>query len=703
MVNNLSTFEEAASENLPKNRNKTPDIEAKEPRIPRWKEDILPLKQDALFWNAIWISAGKPLNTALHCIMKNTRNKYHLQIRKNKRMLDTIKRNNLLEACLNGNNGILRETKSMRKCTPSVPNVIDGKSDNIPDLFATKYEKLYNSVDDKKYMKDIKTELQNRIKQGDIEEVEKITSEVLKEASNKLVGNKKDPDVAIISDYLINAPNSVYEHLATLLRSYLTHGYISSILAISTIIPLIKDKLGNDSDSNNYRSIALSSVILKLFDWVLLLTYQKNFQLDKLQFSYQQNCSTTMCTWMVIETMDYFLRNGSDIYVCVMDMTKAFDNVRHSTLFRKLLKRDLPSIVVRFLVYLYEIQIAKVKWNEEYSKTFRIINGVKQGAVLSAVLYCVYVDDMFKRLRKNKSGCWINVEYYGAGGYADVTILLSPSLDGLQEMINVCDEFAKEHNLTFSINENLSKCKTKCISILQNERAIRNLSLGNHKLPWVQSFTHLGCKVERKMDGMKQDIREKRARFIQKNNEICQEFHFAHPTTKMNLNWIYNSHFTGSPLWDMFSKEAEMISSTWNVATRVMCGVNRTTHRYFIEPLAERQHIKWSLIRRFINFTNNLVKSPKTQLANLYLSVKDDCRSSTGRNIRCIENMFDGKMWDDITNHDLRTAQYHPVADENQWRIPMVKELLNVRYNQFELQGFERSEINELLEYVCTT
>ena len=50
--------------------------------IPRWKEDISPLKNDAFFWNAVWISAGKPQNTALHAIMKHTRKKYHLQIKK---------------------------------------------------------------------------------------------------------------------------------------------------------------------------------------------------------------------------------------------------------------------------------------------------------------------------------------------------------------------------------------------------------------------------------------------------------------------------------------------------------------------------------------------------------------------------------------------------------------------------------------------
>ena len=47
----------------------------------------------------------------------------------------------------------------------------------------------------------------------------------------------------------------------------------------------------------------------------------------------------------------------------------------------------------------------------------------------------------------------IEANYYlGMLGYADDNFLLSPTLDWLQEMINTCDEYAKEHNLKFSTN-----------------------------------------------------------------------------------------------------------------------------------------------------------------------------------------------------------------------------------------------------------
>ena len=69
------------------------------------------------------------------------------------------------------------------------------------------------------------------------------------------------------------------------------------------MIPLIKDKLGDTESSDNYRSISLSSIILKIFDWVVITLFGDSLELDELQFSYQRNCSTTMCTWLVIESI----------------------------------------------------------------------------------------------------------------------------------------------------------------------------------------------------------------------------------------------------------------------------------------------------------------------------------------------------------------------------------------------------------------
>jgi hypothetical protein len=81
------------------------------------------------------------------------------------------------------------------------------------------------------------------------------------------------------------------------------------------------------------------------------------------------------------------------------------------------------------------------------------------------------------------------------------------------------------------------------------------------------------------IDGMKTDLKIKRADYISKNNDILQEFGFSHPKPKIKINSIYNSHLSGSCLWDLFSKEAVQMENTWNVSMRLMMDLPRETHR----------------------------------------------------------------------------------------------------------------------------
>ena len=67
-----------------------------------------------------------------------------------------------------------------------------------------------------------------------------------------------------------------------------------------------------------------------------------------------------MCTWTVIETVDYFLRHGGEVFGCMMDMSKAFYLVKHSLLFRRLLDAGDPVIFIRLFIFIYVNQFTNV-------------------------------------------------------------------------------------------------------------------------------------------------------------------------------------------------------------------------------------------------------------------------------------------------------------------------------------------------------
>ena len=474
-----------------------------------------------------------------------------------------------------------------------------------------------------------------------------------------------------------------------MMKCFLIHGHVSQVLLLATMVPLIKNKLGDSDTSDNYRSIALSSVILKIFDWIVLLLFGENLGFDDLQFSYQQNCSTTMCTWLMVESSNYFLRNGSNVYSCFMDMRKAFDTVQHSKLFQKLNQRNLSSIFTRLIMVMYVSQSANVRWGKEVSKSFRITNGVKQGAVPSAILFCVYIDELITKLRRNKTGCWIDGNFVGIIVYADDIVLLSPTLGGLQEMIDICSDYAGKHNLSSSTNENPSKSKTRCIAFLKKkELPARKMFLEQKPLPWVTSIKHLGVTINDKMN-IGRDIMEKRAQYIVKINELMQEFHFADPSLVAKLNDIYNTHFYGAPLWDLFSNETTKVVGAWNTSHRILFRLPRTTHRYLIEPLSERPHIMISIWKRFHKFCSSIESSKKLTLRHIYHLIKNDCRTTTGKNIRNI-----------MLKTKAGTAPYCVIPDGEIWRVPLIRELLDIKSGRMTSE-FATEDIESILELAC--
>ena len=343
---------------------------------------------------------------------------------------------------------------------------------------------------------------------------------------------------------------------------------------------------------------------------------------------------------------------------------------------------------------MYTLPYANVQWQGKNSHQFHISNGVKQRAVLSAILYCTYVNGLFEKLRQHKTGCWINGAFVGILGYADDNFLLSPTLDGLQDMLNTCADYASEHNLTFSTNEDPKKSKTKCMAFLHKQRYLKELTLCGKKLPWVEYVKHLGNTIVNNVD-MSQDTAEKRAQYIARNNELLQEFSFAHPNTKCLINNIFNTHFTGSSLWNLFNKATEKLEKTWNVSQRIMFALPRETHKYLIEPLSKTRHIKLSLMRRYIRFANVLLTSEKKAAWNLFNCVRKDCQSITGYNLRKIM-LHNADLVDDVTK-----ILYYIMPDHESWRIPIIREISETKSGKMVIPNFTKEELESIKEFAC--
>ena len=146
---------------------------------------------------------------------------------------------------------------------------------------------------------------------------------------------------------------------------------------------------------------------------------------------------------------------SSSVYGCFLD---AFDLVDHGKLFTKLCHRGLPSPILRLLINWCRLQEFRVRWGDCYSEPFGISNGVRQGGVLSPVIFAVYLDGLLEELSESGVGCYWGHLFAGALCYAVDLVLLAPCTSALRCMLSICQSYADDHGLLFNATKTQLIC-----------------------------------------------------------------------------------------------------------------------------------------------------------------------------------------------------------------------------------------------------
>ena len=98
----------------------------------------------------------------------------------------------------------------------------------------------------------------------------------------------------------------------------------------------------------------------------------------------------------------------------------------------------VPIALLNILVNWHGMCTAVVRWDNAFSDVISLQCGVRQGGVLSPVLFTIYVNDVIMALSASGYGCYFHGMFVGCFMYADDLLLLSPSLCDLQLMIDIC-------------------------------------------------------------------------------------------------------------------------------------------------------------------------------------------------------------------------------------------------------------------------
>ena len=616
--------------------------------IPGWNDFVKPYKEKSIFWNDIWKSAGMPNTGQLAELRKFTRAKYHWAIKQVKREKNNIILNNTAKQLASKSFCEFWITvKKLNGNKRTIANIVDDKnSDNeIAVLFNDKYNELYNSVSDDNFnatVKDVEKLVYDKCNKNlcNIPNNHNVTDNVIKNAIMRLKKGKDDEVYEMYSEHFINAPESMHAVFGKIISCMLRHGTTSQIINKSIIKPIPKDKQKSLSDSSNYRAISKNSIISKIIDYVIMQLIDDKMKTSTYQFGYKESFSTSLCSFLVSETIQYYRSKGSNVYMTLLDCTKAFDKIQHTKLFKTLMNKNICPSIIRLIMNSYIMSTAVVKWNNSTATPFKINNGVKQGGVMSAPLFALYIDPLLKKLNSSKQGCYIGHLAANAFGYADDIVLLTPSCEALKNLIKICENFAEEYKLNF----NPKKCKILVYSTIKLDTGNIDIKIAGHKIEIVKSEKHLGhtFQTAHNIINLENVIKDIRIR----TNVIVNKFRPVSWQAKVTLFQSQCSSLYGCHLWRLDDPSVDNLCTTWKVCSRKILGLSTQTRSYMLNQIMGTLPIKDVIMSRILNFFVSGLNHDNTIISDFFKNklVSNSSYMLTNINAILTKFNFNGKF-----------------------------------------------------------
>lgn len=480
---------------------------------PYWTTDLTELHKSMMNRRKSWVDAGKPRgsNHVVYSLYKASKRHFRRKHRQAseafmKSQFDEIDR--LAEV---DHQMFWHHVNSRRKrsCSSAGSNINFGgrtvfNERDITCEWAKYFSTLYTPLESPNFDDSFKDTVLNSLQilnQTSVYDDITISSEEVDSAIRLAHRGKACGEDGIFYEHLMFGGYHLYEILAKLFSAMIKLSYVPTEMKKGVIITLFKGGSKRKDNPDNYRAITLSSVLLKLLERIVLTRIQlfDNITppIHALQGGFQKNIGCLMTSFLFRESIFYAKENGSKVYVCFLDVKKAFDCVWHAGLFYKLYQTGINGVLCKLIINMYTDMHSCVRGRGFKSDWFHVCQGTRQGGVLSPFLYLLFINELIYELEATGLGFFVYDTCCGVPTVADDMVVGSFSKHGLQNMLAICLNFANKWRFEYGI--------IKCLVVVFNElknaflRANRLWKFGNSTIEEGVEYKHLGVICDKHM------------------------------------------------------------------------------------------------------------------------------------------------------------------------------------------------------------
>ena len=296
-------------------------------------------------------------------------------------------------------------------------------------------------------------------------------------------------------------------------------------------------------------------------------------------------------------------------------------------------------------------------------------------------------------------GCYVGNVFMGCLGYADDAVLLTPTLFAMKKMLKICDEFGIEYNVTFNAS------KYQFIHFPANKsQVVEGLLHNDIYIKCVPYSSHLGHIVG--INSVSKVIDDAIHSFNVALNSILNMFTNVYVSVKYKLFKSYCMPLYGCVLWDFDSVNINQFYVTWRKAIRRLFNLSNRTHSRYIHLICNDVPVKVQLYKRFNKFMYTLLNNgnPCVELAGKLVS--SGSNSNVSKNINIISRDLKCNYSDVLASPCAFTKYVQSYVTscksvEDNIVCGNICDLMFIRDRN--LTRFCSNEINEMLEYLCTS
>ena len=459
-----------------------------------WTQELNVLKEMAISSCRAWKDAGKPKHGNIFQQYKKDKLLYKKRMREEQVKETSIFTNDLHDA-LQKKHGQdfwkVWNSKFENKVTDIIQ--VDGIADCslIVNNFAKYFESCCMPFNNERNI-ELKAQYEERradyvgcpINNNQLIDVELLSNLIFRMKKGKAAGLDE-----LSCEHLMYCHPIIVIILSKLFNLFIELGHVPQGFGASYTVPIPKcDGRTRALSVDDFRGISISPVISKLFELAILDRFGDFFTTSDHQFGFKKNIGCRDAIYCVRNIVDHFISHGSTVNLCTLDLSKAFDRMNHYVLFLKLMDRNLPAPLLTLLEIWFSISATCVKWCGHVSYFFRLRAGVRQGGVLSPLLFSLAIDSIVCKIKLANIGCYRSTICCSIFLYADDILLLSPTVTGLQILLSACE---KE---LIDLDMRINAKKSSCIRFgSRYDVQCRELeTLDGSPVKWVDNCRYLG-------------------------------------------------------------------------------------------------------------------------------------------------------------------------------------------------------------------